>query len=870
MNKFVNGNRPVIIPVIVTVVVMILLMTLYEIVDHKFFSEMTVIEEHIITIAFSTLFAAVTAFVVLRRYFNLLDEYKRELSKKEELIEEIKDISSLLETIFESSPYGILVTDADFRVIKFNKKFVSLFGEPGNTATKAGNSDIIEILTDGSLSLRKINDELAESRKESESDNYVIGELKDGRYFEISSVPYFTAEEITGSLWTFRDVTRQKQYETEIRIFHSGIEHSTEAIYITDAGGAINFINPAFEKIFGYSYEEAAGKSPLLLAPEEKEGKAFAEIFEKLQNNHSAAGEFVNRTKDGRLLQIDGNLNTILDSNNNVIGFMGIHRDITRRKNFEKGLKESERKYKDLFEKSDDANLIIVNGVFTDCNSATVRMLGFKSKEELLNCLPADLSPRFQPDGRDSYEKSQEMMAIALRNGSHRFEWAHRKADGTIFPVEVLLTSINSDEKPEVLHTTWRDISSRKKSERLRTSLFEIAKTASSASDMGDLYKKIHQSVELILPVKNIYIALYDDKTDLLSFPYMVDEYDSPYEPQKPGRGLTELVLRKGEPYLVNSSQTLELKEAGEIEIVGTPSAIWLGVPLMISGKAIGVITVQDYKDEKVYGISEMELLLFVSEQIAQVIDRKQKEEEIRKYAAELAQINSTKDKLFSIIAHDLRSPFNPIMSLSEVLDSEIETLEKAEIKKYAADINRLSNRVYTLMENLLDWSRMQSGTIRFRPEKLNLKTKSEEVISHLSENALKKNISLANHVETLNVAADEHMIISILQNLMSNAIKFSYEGGTVDVSSKISGSFIEVCVTDQGVGIPEERIKSLFRPEASSSTIGTNHEKGSGLGLLLCKDFVEKHGGTLRVESEPGKGSVFTFTIPVGNQAQD
>jgi len=669
---------------------------------------------------------------------------------------------------------------------------------------------------------------------------------------------------IVGTVGISRDITARKHAEEALRKFQYGIKHTSEAIFITNVDGTINFVNPAFEKIYGFTSEEAVGKTPRIIKSGVLSEEIYQDFWNKLLNKQNVSGEIINKTKDGRLITIEGVNNPILNDAGNIIGFMGIHRDITERKHIEQELEASEKKYKELFERSDDANLIISNGKFIDCNEAAVKMLRYKNKKELLDTHPSELSPPLQPDGRASYEKANEMMNTALKIGSHRFEWNHKKADGEIFPVEVLLTAIVTGGENKIIHTVWRDVTQQKKSQLLHQALYEISESAHRALDMGMLYKKIHEVIGTLMPVKNIYIALYDEKTELLSFPYMVDEYDSAYEPKKLGAGLTEYILRKGDAYLIDAQMDFDLRALGETELIGTPAAIWLGVPLKIDAKTIGVIVVQDYENEKAFGEDEKQLLIFVSEQIAQVIERKRKEHEIKQYADELKQTNQTKDKLFSIIAHDLRSPFQPLLAFSEILSTELEFLEKDEIKNFAGDIHKVAQSVLILIDNLLEWSRMQSGTIQFKPVTLNLKQKSDEVIVPLSENAHSKNISLKNMImESQTVSADDQMLRSILHNLLSNAIKFTKEGGEIVVGAKNKNDFCEISIADNGVGIPPEQVNRIFTSEQNISTKGTNQERGTGLGLLLCKEFVEKHGGKIRVESVLGEGSKFIFTLP-------
>lgn len=246
------------------------------------------------------------------------------------------------------------------------------------------------------------------------------------------------------------------------------------------------------------------------------------------------------------------------------------------------------------------------------------------------------------------------------------------------------------------------------------------------------------------------------------------------------------------------------------------------------------------------------------------ITERKKVELELQQSEAILKELNITKDKFFSIIAHDLRNPFTTIIGFSEMLRDEAGELDPATITEYAGIIGRSANQTLQLLENLLDWARMQQGRINFGPKKLNLSRISNHAIDIIKETAKNKGISFSNTIPgALWINADENMITTALRNLVSNAVKFSYRGGIVEISASVSSGKVTVSVKDSGVGISAKRLNELFTLDKSESDLGTEREKGTGLGLILCKEFIEKHGGTLGVESEEGKGSTFYFTLP-------
>lgn len=231
----------------------------------------------------------------------------------------------------------------------------------------------------------------------------------------------------------------------------------------------------------------------------------------------------------------------------------------------------------------------------------------------------------------------------------------------------------------------------------------------------------------------------------------------------------------------------------------------------------------------------------------------------------QLSLLNATKDKLFSIIAHDLRNPFNVLMGLSEIMFKNYNKLSVDKIQKYSEIIFLSAKSGYNLLDNLLQWSRSQTGTLAFDPTKLQLQVLAEETLALFEGSAERKNITINQQIGPDIIAfADESMVMTILRNLISNAIKFCNENGSIIISASYIKGMVEISISDNGVGIPKNVIDRLFKVDSTISTKGTSNEPGTGLGLLLCKEFIDKHKCKIWVESEVGKGSVFKFTLPI------
>ena len=426
---------------------------------------------------------------------------------------------------------------------------------------------------------------------------------------------------------------------------------------------------------------------------------------------------------------------------------------------------------------------------------------------------------------------------------------------------------INQERNVIGISSLVDDITQREKSFKIQKALYQISQLVHTITDINQLYKEIHRIVSGLMKADNFYIALFDEQTRMISFPYFVDEIDSSPAPCKLGRGLTEFVLLTGKDMLIDAELDLKLRKQGLTDLIGPPTEIWLGVNLRLKSKPIGVIVVQDYNDKTTYGEEEKQILTYVSEQIASAIRKKMDEDALKIYSDELKALNSSKDRFFSIVAHDLQSPFHGLFGLTHILKNEFGNLSEAETKAYIDEIHNSTSNLYKLIENLLDWSRLQTGIFPFEPMKLNISKLVGDVESLLKSNASMKRIKIINNIssEEIFVFGDEDMLRSLFQNLISNAIKFTQSEGKIEVFYKIlNNNKIEFSIKDDGIGISKENLRKVFNIDENITTPGTNGEKGTGIGLLLCKEIVEKHGGDIKVESESGKGSKFSFTLNI------
>ncbi len=292
--------------------------------------------------------------------------------------------------------------------------------------------------------------------------------------------------------------------------------------------------------------------------------------------------------------------------------------------------------------------------------------------------------------------------------------------------------------------------------------------------------------------------------------------------------------------------------------------------PIVRNGEIIGTVTAfHDIKERKEY---EAEIERFVEElqinrdlieeNAQQMIELNQK---LMESEQQLKELNANKDKFFSIISHDLKSPFTSLLGFAEYLVEDLDELSKEEIKEFSTNIYKSAKNIFNLLENLLQWSRIQSGKIQYTPSQFSLTSLIDTIIALFQVNATKKKVKLINEVtDEITVFADKFMVDAVIRNLLSNAIKFTKAGGEVRIKVMEKDDMLYVSVKDDGVGMKEEIKNKLFKIDQHVTTKGTEQEKGTGLGLILSKEFVEKNGGEIWVETEEGKGSEFIFTLPV------
>ena len=663
------------------------------------------------------------------------------------------------------------------------------------------------------------------------------------------------------------EITERKLVESKLKLnetmLRQIIDATPDCIFVKDRNGKYLVVNKKMAEMHNLKPEDFLGKYDYEFAKNwfkttayEKFRKAEQDVIDNKKILFVDEELFVYDNGNERWFRTT-KVPFDIDENQNCILIISV--DITVSKLAKFAVDAGEIRFKSLFDSLlegvclhelvfNNANNAIDYRIL-DVNPSYEKILGFK-KEDIINKLASEIYGVKEPPYLKIYAE------VTKTGKPTRFEVYFPPLKKN-FSISVFTT------RNDRFATVFEDITERKRYEQIQKVLYNISNAVIITDSLKNLISLVQKELGTIIDTTNFYVALYDHKTDMFSLPLFADENDK-LSSLPAGGTLTYYVFKTQKPLLANKEILSNLEKSGKFERLGTDSEIWLGVPLKIDEKVIGVLVVQSYTDENAYNESDLKMLEFIADQIGISIERKKSEQDLKENEKRLKELNASKDKFFAIIGHDLINPFGLVMSASEELSSDYDNYSEEDRKNLIEIINKDSKHAMNLLQNLLEWSRSQRGLIKYDPELFFIKEIIDENISLLKENAeIKQNKLISNILPTLIVYADKNMFSTIVRNLLSNAIKFT-EKETIYLSSEIKDGQLHVSIIDSGVGIEEQLIEKIFKIDESISTLGTSGERGTGLGLNLCKEFITLNKGKIWVESKVGKGSKFTFSMPI------
>jgi PAS domain S-box-containing protein len=561
----------------------------------------------------------------------------------------------------------------------------------------------------------------------------------------------------------------------------------------------------------------------------------------------------------------------VKDSQGKSVAMEGVVQDITERKQAEIAVRESEERFRLVAEQTGQLiyDYDIASGEIR-WEGAIERLTGYQPQEFNTFNIHRWEEHIHPEDAPHAVQMLDESMKTHL---PYHVEYRFRRKEGTYFTVEdngIFL--YNSNGNAYRMIGTMNDITERKRAEQLQNAVYRIAEAAGSSKTLNDLFREVHKIIGQVMSAGNFYIALYDAATESLSFPYFVDEVDlQPPTSGAVGKGLTAYVLRTGKSLLCDEKLSEHLARTGEAELVGSPSAIWLGVPLIVEGEPIGAMVVQDYANPKAYSETELQMLEFVSSEVARAIDRKRTEEKLHEREEQLRQAQKMESigTLAGGVAHDFNNILGIILAYTSVLKQS--KADEAKRQQSIETIEKMVHRGASLVKQLLTFARKTD--VLLESVKVNdLIIELHKLLVETFPKTITFSLELAKNLPS--IIGDRNQLHQALLNLCLNARDAMPKGGMLSLSSALvsgdelkkrfpdiqEGNFILVTIADTGMGMDETTKRRIFEPFFSTKERG----KGTGLGLAVVYGIVQSHRGFINVRSAVGRGTAFELYFPV------
>jgi PAS domain S-box-containing protein len=652
------------------------------------------------------------------------------------------------------------------------------------------------------------------------------------------------------------DITDQKQTEKELleseerfRALHNA---SFGGIAIHDKG-IILACNQGLSEMTGYSIEELIGMNGLQLISDNVVDIVINHINSGYEKPYESICVKKDKTEfpvriESRNIPYKGKMVRVTE-----------FRDITEQKRFERELIESEERFRLLVKNSSDIIVIVnENGIQQYISQAMKMITGyapeiFLGKSILDAAHPDDIST-----AREAWEKTiknpDQTISLQYRHKHKTKGWIYLEAIGQSFldtpGINAVVVSI-------------RDISQRKQTEMIKQVQYNIARSILNAENLVNLLEIVRDELGLMFDTTNFFVAMYDAERDMLINTINKDENDY-YNEWPADRSLSGHVVKSGKSVLMNRNDIDRFSIKHNIELIGAPALSWMGVPITVENTAAGVMAIQSYTDAEAYNAADMAMLEMIAHEIGVFLERQQNIENLIVAKEKAEESDKLKTAFINNISHEIRTPLNGILGFGQLMAEEDITSEERTV--YLKTLQNSSSRLMNTVTDYMDMAFIASGSLELNKQDFLLLPFLTRTTQKMREYSDSKNIELElmvnNDLSKIILHTDKEFFEKVLLKLIDNAIKFT-DFGKVSVGYHFEKDKLEIFVQDTGRGIAADKLNFIFEMFSQEDTALTRGYEGSGLGLAIASGIVDKLGGEIKVKSEKGKGSVFSFTIP-------